>query len=216
MYAIETEPEVHAVVYRLSDERLVSRPPRGVDRAVLYVAHRSADMELREEPLLKELIAAEPQSAIFTCDVRGIGESQPVTSSHNSDYFHAVHGLMFDTPVVGQRTHDVMQVIAWLKAYGHREVHLAGKGWGALPAVFAALLEPAVAQVTLKHALTSYGAVAESEDYSWPLSSFVPGILRSFDLPSCYRALEPKRLRNIEPWGATAALAAADPRRARE
>jgi hypothetical protein len=44
--------------------------------------------------------------------------------------------------------------------------------------------------------------VAEATDYDWPLSAFVPDILKHFDLPDCYRALEAKQLRQIEPKGA--------------
>jgi hypothetical protein len=56
--------------------------------------------------------------------------------------------------------------------------------------------------VTLKNALTSYAAIAESESYNWPLSSFVPAVLEKFDLPDCYRALRGKKLRQIDMWGA--------------
>jgi hypothetical protein len=59
-----------------------------------------------------------------------------------------------------------------------------------------------VVQVTLKHALTSYSALAETEDYKWPLSALLPGVLKSFDLPDCYRFLARKNLRQLEPWGA--------------
>jgi hypothetical protein len=111
---------------------------------------------------------------------------------------------MLDRPYVGQRTYDLIEVLEWLRANGHTEVHLAAKGWGALPATFAALLSPLVVQVTLKNALTSYTDVAESETYAWPLSAFVPGVLRQFDLPDCYRALAGKKLRQIDPWSATA------------
>ncbi len=41
-----------------------------------------------------------------------------------------------------------------------------------------------------------------SESYRWPLALLPPGVLSSFDLPDCYRALESKRLRQIEPVGA--------------
>jgi len=95
----------------------------------------------------------------------------------------------------------VLRVLDWLKSFGHKEVHLVGRGWGSLPATFAALFEEAVVQVTLKHALTSYRDIAESENYSWALSSFVPGVLEKFDLPDCYQALKRKKLRHIEPWG---------------
>jgi hypothetical protein len=215
-YAVETEPGIHALVYRLSDERHYSRPPsvaRGQQRAVLYVAHQSSDAELRDEPLVRELIEAEPQAAFFACDVRGIGESQPDTCGENqfllpygSDYFYAGHSLMLDWPYVGQRAFDVLRVLDWLKSYGHTEVHLAAKGWGAIPATFAALLADSVARVTLKNGLRSYTAIAESEDYGWPLATLLPDVLATFDLPDCYRALEPKALRQIDPLGAMPAI----------
>ena len=210
-YAVETEPGIYAIVYRLTDEPLMSRPPRGLKRAMLYVSHQSADMELREEPLIAELLRTEPESAAFACDVRGIGESRPDTcgtdsfrSPYGSDYFYAVHSLMLDYPYVGQKTYDVLRVLDWLKAQGHTEIHLAGKGRGALPVTFAALLVEWVVQVTLKNALTSYSEVAESEEYHWPLSALLPGVLKRFDLPDCYHSLERKGLRQIEPWSPSA------------
>ena len=209
-YPVETEPGGFALVHLLTQEDHVSRPPQGIPRAVLYVAHQSSDAEIRGEPLVTELLQAEPKAAFYACDVRGIGESQPNTCGrgglldpYGADYFYAGHGLMLDKPYVGQRTHDLLQVLEWLKLQGHREVHLAGKGWGTLPATFAALLSPLVVQVTLKNALRSYADVAESEKYDWPLSALVPEVLMRFDLPDCYQALEAKHLRQIETWGPT-------------
>jgi len=199
-YAVETEPGIRAIVYRLSEDRLYSRPPRGKKRAVLYVSHQSADAELREEPLLRKLYEQEKQqAAFFTVDVRGVGESRPNTPS--KDYGYAIHSLMLDRPYVGQRTHDVLRVLDFLKTAGHTEVHLVAKGEGTLPATFAAVLSNQVKQVTLKNALTSFQDVAETEDYTWPLSAFVPDVLTSFDLPDCYAVLKNKQLKHIEPWG---------------
>lgn len=211
-YAVETEPGIFAIVYRLDDASLISRPPSGAKRAILYVSHHSADAELRNDPWISQLIAAEPASAVFACDVRGIGESQPDTCGANSfltpygsDYFYAIHSVMLDRPYAGQKTHDVLRVLEWMRSIGHEEIHLVGSGWGAIPATFAALLSADVKQVTLKNALTSYGDIAESEEYRWPLSTFVPGVLAKFDLPDCYRALAAKQLQQVEPWGAAAA-----------
>jgi dienelactone hydrolase len=208
-YAVQTEPGTHALVCRLFKEPHEARPPRGQARAVLYVPHLSSDVELREEPLIRDLLAAEPEAAFYACDVRGIGESQPDTCGQNSflkpygsDFFYAIHALMLDYPYAGQRTHDVLSVLDWLQSVGHEQVHLAGKGWGALPVAFAAVLSDVVRQVTLKNALTSYAEIAESEQYQWPLSALVPDVLAHFDLPDCYRALAAKQLRQIEPWGA--------------
>ena len=208
-YGVETERDIQAIVYRLTRERWQSRPPRTNQPAVLYIAHLSSDRELRQEPLIKETIERNPNQAFYTCDVRGIGESQPGTcnpgsfhSPYGSDYFYAIHSLMLDRPYLGQRTLDVLRVLDWLSALGHRNVHLIGKGWGALVATFAAVLAPSVQRVTLKHALTSYSDIAESEYYSWPLATLLPGVLSQFDLPDCYRNLEAKQLRIIDPWSA--------------
>lgn len=202
-YAIETDPGVFAVVYRLSEEAHYGRPARDAGRAILYVSHHSADVELRDEPLIAEMLKAEPKSVLYTCDVRGIGESRPDTcgvntflSAYGCDYFYAAHAIMLDRPYVGQKTFDVLRVLDWLKAQGHLEVHLLAKGWGTIPATFAAVLSEGVAQVTLKGALTAFADIAEAEEYDWPLSVFVPGVLAAFDLPDCYRELG-KKLRQL-------------------
>ena len=202
-YAVETEPGIHALVYLLADEAVFSPPPLDTRRAVLYVSHQSSDAELRDEPLPRELLAAEPAAAFYTCDVRGVGESRPNTcgldayAPYGSDYCYAGHALMIDYPYIGQKTHDVLRVLDWLKACGHSGVHLAANGWGTVPATFAALLSPLVVQVTLKNAPASYAEVAQTEMYDWPLSAIVPNVLATFDLPDCYAALRAKQLRQV-------------------
>ena len=172
-------------------------------------AHRSADDEWRGEPLIPDIIKASPGATVYACDVRGIGESQPNTCGANqflapyaSHYFYAAHGLMLGRPLLGQRTHDVLRAIDWLIECGHEEVHLAGRGWGALPAAFAALLHGKVTQVTLRHALGSYAELLADADHDWPGAMLLPEVIARFDLPEVYAALQPKRLQNLEPWGA--------------
>jgi len=136
VYLVETEPNIHIAVYRLNDDPLYSRPPAGTKKAVLYISHHSADNDLREESFLKEIITNEADSAIFACDVRGIGESKPNTCGddffqpYGNDYFYAGHSIMFDYPYVGQKTFDILRVLNWLQSCGHETIHLAGKGWG--------------------------------------------------------------------------------------
>jgi dienelactone hydrolase/pimeloyl-ACP methyl ester carboxylesterase len=205
-YVLETDAPAVAVVYRLSDEVLHSRPPKDDAPATLYVSHHSADAELRDEPLLADLIKQEPKRAFYALDVRGVGESRPDTcggpaqahTPYGSDYFYAIHGIMLDRPYVGQKTFDVLRTLDWLKEIGHKEVHVVAKGWGTIPATFAAVLSPLVTQVTLKNALTGYTDVARTEAYTWPLSCFVPGALESFDLGECYDVLKAKNLKQID------------------
>jgi cephalosporin-C deacetylase-like acetyl esterase len=207
-YAVETEPGVHALVTRLYEDTLTSRPPANKKRAVLYISHRSADAELRSDPLIKDLLTAEPDTAFYAMDVRGIGESQPDTCGkdqflrpYGSDYFLSAHSLMLGRPYLGQKTHDVLRVIDWLKAIGHEEIHLAGRGWGAQPAAFAALLHDSVKAVTLKNALTSFLELAQTEDYQWPYAIMLPNVLAHFDLPEVHAALKAKALKSTDPWG---------------
>lgn len=210
-YAVETEPEIFALVTRLSDVSHLSRPPQDPRPATLYVSHHSADAELRNEPLIKELLAADSDGPFFACDLRGVGDSRPDTcgsdqflNPYGSDYFYAAHGIMLDRPYVGQKTYDLLRVLDWLRSFGHRDIHLVAKGWGALAATFAAVLKNRVKEVTLKQGLTSYADIAEGEDYKWPLSAFPPGILGRFDLPDCYRELaKTKKLKQIDMQGAT-------------
>lgn len=209
-YAIETEPGIQAIVNRVSNERLYSRPPQNAGKkATLYVSHVSSDAELQEETLLKKA-SKEKDRTLYTCDIRGVGESMPDTTNPNSfytaygsDYFYAAHSVMLDEPYLGQKTFDVLRVLEWLKANGHTDIHLIGRGWGALPATFAGLFSPQVKQVTLKNALTSFSEIAETEHYDWPLSTLVPNVLAVFDMPECYAELKAnKGLTQIAPWGA--------------
>ena len=90
-----------------------------------------------------------------------------VVRPFDADYFFASNSLMLDRPYLGQKVFDVLRVLDWLRDQGHTEIHLAAKGWGALAATFAALLNPSVIQVTLKNALQSFATVAEAEDFEF-------------------------------------------------
>ncbi|MEW4487773.1 acetylxylan esterase [Thalassoglobus sp. JC818] len=200
-YSVNTEPGVSAIVYRLSDSRWYSRPPKSTNAAVLYVSHLSSDAELRDELLVRELIEKSPNDSFYTCDVRGIGESMPDTcgansfhSDYGSDYFYAIHSLMLDRPYLGQKTLDVLRVVDWLHSFGHEDVHLVGNGWGSLPVLFAAVLNPSIKKVTLKNPIESYSSVAEEEHYDLPLAQILPNVLQHFDLPDCLAALDDREL----------------------
>ncbi|WP_437201690.1 alpha/beta hydrolase family protein [Planctomicrobium sp. SH664] len=212
-YAVETEPGIQALVYWVTDDPTRGSPTRTKAPAILYISHHSSDVELREEKLIAEVTAAAPGAVLYTCDVRGIGESQPDTCGsdaflkpYGSDFFYATHSIMLGQPYAGQKTYDILRVIDWLKSFDHESVHLVALGWGTIPATFAAVLSPDVTAVTLKRGLNSYRSLAESERYQWPLSTFVNGVLTRFDLPDCYRVLESKSLRQIEPQGASIAV----------
>ncbi|MCY2974220.1 MAG: prolyl oligopeptidase family serine peptidase [Planctomycetota bacterium] len=199
-YAVVTEPGIEAIVYQLTSEQRYSRPRPGTSQAILYLADLSSDEELRSEKMLREW-AKEKSMDLFACDLRGCGESQPDTCGpksflkpYGSEYFYAIHGLMLDRPLLGQKTWDVLRVLQWMESAGYQQVHLAARGRGTLPATFAGLLSNVVNQITLKQSLDSFSTIAQTEYYQAPLVSILPNVLSYFDLPECYRALQNKQL----------------------
>ena len=54
----------------------------------------------------------------------------------------------------------------------------------------AALLDDRVKQVTLEDRLESWHSVATEEHYEWPLSHMIFGVLRDWDLPEVWEALD--------------------------
>lgn len=202
-YAVDTEPRIQAVCTMLGDEPLYSRPPQaardGDGRVLLWIADESSDVELRDEPLLRELIEQEGDKVpVFTCDVRGVGESLPQTAGgtphgyYGADYFYAAYANMLSRPYLGGKTHDVLRVLDFLGKYGWTQVHLASKGRGCLPGGFAALLDDRVKSVTLRDPLESWHHVATDEHYEWPLSHMIFNVLKTWDLPDVWGALKPR------------------------
>jgi len=202
-YSVETQPGIQALLTCLDDRAWMCRIPAGKE-TTLYVPHLSADEDLREEPLARELAKA---GRCFAVDVRGRGESRPNSCGGNyltpygSDFFYTYFAQMYGESYLGRRVFDLLRVLDLLESRGYRKINLAGRGFGSLPALFAAVLHPRAAHVTLKHAPLSYHEMTQDEDYKWPLSALPWGILKKLDLPDCYRALG-KRLAIVEPWNA--------------
>lgn len=210
-YVVEMEGRIQLPIYRLYERLHYSRPPKSDGPAILYVAHDSSDVELKQEPLIRDVLKTSPDAALYAIDVRGLGESRPNTCGDNSyytaygcDYFYGSYSVMLDKPYVGRRIDDIQHALKFIHEIGgHPSIHVVAKGYGAIPAAMMSLFSDKVSQVTLKHAPTSYADIASAEVYGWPLSSFVPGVLKVFDLPDVYRELKAtKKLTMIDPVGA--------------
>lgn len=203
-YAVETEPGIQTVLTFLGPHYRGARLPRG-KQATLYVPHLSADQDLRAEPFAQALRAG--RRPLFAVDLRGQGDSRPNTcggvdnwlAPYGSDFFYAYWLEMLGDNMVGRRVHDLLSVLDVLADRGYTEIHLAARGWGSLPALFAAVLDDRVTHLALHNAPLSMAALAEDESYVWPLSGIVPDLLKQLDLPDCYRALG-KRVKLTEPW----------------
>ncbi len=204
-FLLETEPPAMALLHAVGTNSTVYHFPRG-ERATLYVAHRSSLKEI----ILGQAPETADQPVRWALDVRGIGEMTARTQrdsgddffhNYRSDYMYADHGLMLNEPYSGRRVHDVLRALDLFQWHGYRDIHLVGRGLGAVWAAFAAVIHPVVGRVTLHNALLSYHELTQDDRYAWPLSAMVFGILRHFDLSDCLRELAATRqLTLVNPW----------------
>jgi hypothetical protein len=165
----------------------------------------SADQELSQpgrDALVNTIVSAESSAPLFALDLRGFGELKAnLNVGASPENFHAQHGEMLGEPLLGKMVWDILRCLDLLQAHGY-EVHIAGRGHGTIPAALAALLHPAVVQVTLVNSLTRWHACARAkpDQMAWPQSLLLPNVLVSFDLPDVYAELP--NLSNTSQWGA--------------
>ena len=198
-FALETERGIQAILHLLG-ARAYYHLPR-LERATLYVPHISSQQDVLDG------YAPQDEEHLFCLDVRGVGQSMALTCAnadyfapYGNDYFYTSYANMLGEPYVGRRVHDLLSALDLLQDYGYGNVHLMGRGLGAITAAFAAVLHPLVKHVTLKNALLSYFELTQVPVQSWPQSCMIQDLLRLFDLPDCYRALAGKSLAIADPW----------------
>jgi hypothetical protein len=204
-FAIDGDDGVQSVMGYTS-EQYYFHMPEG-EKARLHLPHTSAREEAAEDAAL---VNTDDEVRIFTLDVRGSGEFQPQTCDLNQplfyhygfDYFYASSSMMLGESYLGDKVNDVIRAVKLLKASGFKEVELSGRGLGAVIAAFAGLACAEVDKVSLNNYLPSYDMLMHVPATKWPLSHFVPGILKHTDLPEIYRALSVKNLSLSAPWDA--------------
>lgn len=205
-YAVETEEGIQTIMRK----RLVNRALGGSldveDEVTLYAPNLSSELDSLEAPALKEL---NPGGAVYAVDLRGLGESmtddlecfQTGRNGYNMDYMMHSFSLMFGESYFGSRVYDLLRTIDLLFAEGAHTIHLVGRAQGALHAAFAAKLHPAVTDVTLHNAPSSFREWIDAKVCDWPVANVPRGVLNLFDLPDLYASLGEK-LTIISRWNA--------------
>ena len=201
-FAVETEPGIQALLLRFDTDVLCGTIPSG-RRATLYVPHVSS-----LEDWGKGFVPSKAD-ATFALDVRGMGLTRARScydrkffTAYGADYLYSSYGEMLGESYAGRRVHDVLSALDLLRDRGYGDIHLMGRGLGAVTCTFAACLHSAVKRVTLRNGLLSFHELTQSPLQDWPLSALVRGVLNHFDLPDCLRALRRKKARIVEPWDA--------------
>ncbi len=202
-YAIETEGNIRAIMRKRLSNPSYSHT-LDVEREVyLYLPHVSAEVDLIEDSLAKEL---KEQHPLYALDVRGLGESladdeRDFFHPYGNDYMCNGYGLMLGQSFLGRRVHDVLSTLDLLAHEGAEKIHLYGRGQGAIHALFAGFLHSGVTTITLKNYPLSYHAWTQTPLVSWPTANIPRGVLTAFDLPDLMDVVD-KKLALIQPWGA--------------
>lgn len=142
---------------------------------------------------------------VLAPDLVGTGEAGPGDSAGEKDFVHRVNtgvsyrtwyaGMFIGRSIVGVRTADVVKLAAILKTDGAHDVLAIARGSMGPVLLHAAGFTDAITRVAVIEAPASYRLFATTQMYAPELiESFVPGALRSYDLPYLAGALAPRRV----------------------
>ena len=201
-YAIEPEDYIQVIMKKRMEIPQHAYTLDVEETVHLYLPHISAEDDLTDDPMAVSLRDAHE---LYALDVRGIGESLPedkesFSRPYGMDYMFHGYGLLLSESYLGRRVLDALSSMDLLVNEGAKEIHLYGRGQGALLALFAGLLHENTASVTLKNAPASYSQWTHAPIVAWPAANFLRGALKVLDLPDCMNALGDK-LTIVESWG---------------
>ncbi len=201
-YAIDTEDNIRAFMKKYMKKPEYSYSLDVENTVHLYLPHLSSEDDIQNEPLVKDLMSS---YELYLLDVRGLGESMPVDKNYflhpyGMDYMFHGYGILLGESYLGRRVYDVLCTIDLLMHEGAKEIHLYGRGQGAIIALFTGVLNDSPVSVTIKNAPESYESWINNPIVLWPSANFLRGVLKFFDLPDCVNFLGDK-LKIIEPWG---------------
>jgi cephalosporin-C deacetylase-like acetyl esterase len=169
---------------------------------VLYLTDDGGDGVVAEPGTMDRIVSAGHSVCAIT--LRGTGLTTPRFPHGGPEYYDgSIHlderfawtCFVMGRPVIGQRVWDTFRAIDYLIGrpdVDASQLRIVGVGSSGLAAMMAAVLDHRVRSVLVDQTLASYMSILESEAYSTNLAYFVPGILRSFDLPQIVEAISPR------------------------
>lgn len=159
-------------------------------RAVLIVSKRSKT-EIFGSPLAQQLI--ERGLLVAAADLRGVGESSA------NEFEIATSLWMLRQTLTGGWITDVRSAVRYLKDdLDAEQVCLVGIDGLAQTAVLAAAMTPEIDSVATEGLLSSYRDLL-SREIRWDASTYLPGVLKYFDLPQAVAAVAPRRCLVLNP-----------------
>jgi len=141
---------------------------------------------------------------VLSIDARGFGETR-INAEVNSrefdryfgDYDDAMTALLVGKTMVGMRALDITRGVDLLSArqdVDPRKVFVYGKDGGAVPALYAAVLDHRIKKLALEGMLSSYESVVKDKVHRQVFESVVPRALKFYDLPDLVATLAPREV----------------------
>ncbi len=139
---------------------------------------------------------------VLSIDARGFGESRVSTDVNSrefaryfGDYDDIMTTLLIGKTMVGMRALDISRGVDLLAArqeVDRDKIYGYGKDGGAVPLLYASVLDDRIRKVILQGMLVSYESVVNHRVHRQVLADIVPGALRFYDLPDLVSALGPR------------------------
>jgi cephalosporin-C deacetylase-like acetyl esterase len=161
--------------------------------AVLYLDPAGKAADAGEGGAIQSIV--QEGNIVLAVDPRGWGESAPLPKSaggYSTPYQTAMRALLVGKNMPGMQTGDVLRSFDYLRSRGDvnaARISIKGKGKGGILALYAAVLEPRIENVTSTGAPESFMGIARMKTHQELTDIVVPGVLRDFDLPDLVKAL---------------------------
>jgi dienelactone hydrolase len=191
-----TEPGI--VVPGLLAEPLAGDAAKDPRPLMIILADRDLEEATRGRAATEALAGG---MRVLAISVRGTGETAPQVKLNEQlaplfghDWQESLLGVLLDRPLLGQKVHDVLAVIAWAReTYGHDlPLHLHGRAATGPVALHAAVLADAetdIEAVSLVDSLASWQSLVQARFHDRELATIVPAALTRYDLPDLAAAL---------------------------
>ena len=142
--------------------------------------------------------------AVCSIDLRTTGITTPNFPSSGPRFYRGEEPIAYPlvnlwngTPIVGQQTTDLLACLRYLE---HRpdvnpdRIALYTTGNSGLAGIFATALENRIRGLLLERSPLDLESIVAAERYKLPLSFFVFGLLKKFDLPEICSSIAPRPL----------------------
>jgi len=177
--------------------------------AMLYIHEDGKDSHPEQ---LKRLVEA--GYFIFAIDPRGMGETKPQRTNEfdrrgswsaqllGFEAALAYNGLKIGAPLFGTRLLDVIKGVDYLcsrEDVDIDQIGCIGHGVGALLAMYAGSIDGRIELVVAYEPLLSYRSLVDSQFYTHHFNTFLPDVIKAFDLPDVAATIAPRTLILVYP-----------------